>query len=447
MKKGIIVCLLFVFPTSFGACVFCNGQDKPYQIKKGGRAYSESGESELVGDNPQVGKADQKESSSGNWVKYKKGRLVIPFTENSARAQTPSPSSNGVTSALIDAKSRDGVCTKPYARNYTWESDGLKGHVKKVTQYYTNNQVEWTKSFDRHGRLTAFSYSGIDRIYIMHSLFPDYFYSEYSILKNWDDPCLFFLNPVLSVYYPASRDELSPTAVFVAFQFEYNKDGLVSKVYADPGDNHYVLLYRFEYDDRGRVIKRYYDEKPTVRVEWEDRNDSGLASFTIFTYSLKGYQTGKTKYENRMGGLYREHNNTVFKMAPDANPSNFENKVVEMTREVLTHYYYTYNPDGSMREIAYLKKGRGGDTHIDTEFRYNSNGDIIEQIKCEYFEPNKNALGDYSTKKSYWGCYHWDYEYDQHGNATKITTFKITRGDIDIETINGECTKEYEYYE
>lgn len=305
-----------------------------------------------------------------------------------------------------------------FTKTYGWDDDKLKGKVKRVEEssvdYYDEDWGVWevTKEYDSYGRIcyikrdqTTFIFSS--QIYPMG--FPIYEkeggIEEYSALYTYGR----FLNPLHMVGYDAARDR-QDMLCGEAYTFDYNDKGLINNIYCNN-----KLINKCEYDELGRLTKRYENNLPTLKIEWDKNSDNiDRTSFEIKWFYTDGVlrKTLPCVWDGNMlkvgargyifdGNTLRSYNDNVFRYELSYNGNNV--KIVRYLFDIVNA-----TTDLIYNDFGYLSE-------------YKVNG-------ANYFR--------------------WEYCYDDYGNWTKATKYKITVGeDITFEEELNTITRKYEYYE
>ena len=317
-----------------------------------------------------------------------------------------------------------------FAKTYVREDDFLIGEVKRVEETFQEDDILWwniVKEYDKHGRLCSFQRKGSERTMIC-TVFPQGFpipqkigglNPHSSAYKDFGR----FLNPLHMLGYVASKDKW------------YFEEGLYTWTYTDLGkiENIYCdgnLVNRCEYDEFGRLLKRYENGLPTLQIMWETKDDgdqSGYCeNFEVQLRNTDGERIEIGTYEftwteNLFGGT--GHSDMKYKFADQSIGMKSALAAIELDDykcDIISHI------DGSLEILEHYPGN-----HISHIFKYNNNGHIVEYYNNDHSLHNR-----------------WEYKYDSSGNWIEATKYKVTVGeDITFEEELNTIIRKYEYYE
>lgn len=332
-----------------------------------------------------------------------------------------------ITNSANTSCASDANHSLEFTKTYGWDDDKLKGKVKRVEEssvdYYDKDWGKWeiTKEYDSYGRIcyikrdqNTFIFSS--QIYPMG--FPIHEKNggikQYSALYTYGR----FLNPLHMVGYDASRDRQHMLSG-EAYTFDYNDEGLINNIYCNN-----KLINKCEYDELGRLTKRYENNLPTLKIEWDKNSDNiDRTSFEIKWFNTDG-QLIKT--------LPCVWDGNTLKVG-----ESLDSK--EYTFDGNTLRSYSVHVGFSMRyELSY----NGNNVKI---VAYNHNNNVLGTENLIYNDFGYLSEYKENGEKNY---FRWEYCYDDYGNWTKATKYKITVGeDITFEEELNTITRKYEYYE
>ena len=323
------------------------------------------------------------------------------------------------------------------SKTYGWDDDRLQGKVKRVVEssvdYDDKDWGKWeiTKEYDSYGRIcyikrdqNTFIFSS--QIYPMG--FPIHEKNggihQYSALYTYGR----FLNPLHMVGYDASRDRQHMLSGD-EYTFDYNDKGLINNIYCNN-----KLINKCEYDEQGRLTKRYENNLPTLKIEWDKNSDNiDRTSFEIKWFNTSGQLIKK---------LPCKWNSNTLKTDPESR--NFKEYCFKGD---ILQGYKIYNVV-TFQPLTY-------ELSIEYRFLYYNNMLIIEVLNH-----NEDVIGTYNLTYNDFGYlteymendgkthFKWKYQYDDYGNWTKATKYKITEGeDIEFEEELNTITRKYVYYE
>ena len=371
-----------------------------------------------------------------------------PATTEGKMSIDDNPNLSKISSSNVDIKS-----SLDFSKTYGWDDDGLKGKVKRMEEssmdYDDKDWGTWEieKEYDSLGRI-CYIKRNHDRVLLSNSS-PIYSmgFSSPEKMGGWRYNALEvygrFLNPLHMLGYDASKkrystDVINAVHVNGVYTFDYNNEGLVNNIYYN-----YKLINRCEYDEWGRLITRYEDNLPTLQIEWDNDCDNiNRTSFKIKWFYADGqlmntlpciwngdvlkvchYPNEYKEYFFNGNTLssYKVHHDTKLdsehKLSYEGNMLKIEEK--DVVNRVINIFVYNEN--------GYLSEQR---TEV-YKFIYNESGVLLDEKK----------LGENTYSR-------WEYQYDDYGNWTKATEYKVTIGkDITFEEELKTVTRKYEYYE
>lgn len=318
--------------------------------------------------------------------------------------------------------------TKPYAVIYGWENDNLKGKVKRLEEQLirigesSHDQV-WAviKEYDTLGRITYYDRDGDDpkeHIYLRSTVISLGFPKDNIVSIGLYN--LFSLRRCFNPYYMLGYNASTGKVNFEPpYAFSYNEDGLMDKIYSDN-----KLVYTFEYDDYGNLVKRSENGLPTLQIR---RNYGSQPTYEVRQYSTDGIMYRSVTYKI-VGHTITTNTNERYEILESDDALRDDSNITT----------YTWNLNSSTIQsihIIYDENNRIKLYDGSDEYSYNANGDIIKYVQ--------DILPAYGGPKTAI----WKYQYDANGNWTKATKYNVISGDIQIEQELETITRKYEYYE
>ena len=365
--------------------------------------------------------------------------------------------------------------------SYTWADENLYGKVQSYEES-TNNLSGYcvTKKFDNNGRMVYYHAEG--GWILGYSIYPkgenlpilDKINANGSQTLNSAGHCHFILDHhLLNPIHMGNSSPGSPAS----FNSSYNYDNEITYKYnidhitAIYKNNQ--LLYEFEYDIYGRVIKTLENGKPRIKITWSDYGDPQHVGYNIKFYSPEGYDGGEYRYAWKSKDILaavKNNGKEDYYSYPEFTFYDFPQvKTVtwQSNRETFGTDCYFYDNKGHLIHVV-SSNNKIGNYNIDgnkndyfsgycKSYKYNDQGDVYSATTATIFWPwnhrHYNEFINYlfrydfnqlpaSTEETI-----WRYEYDDHRNWTKRERYEVVHGDIDIENLKDITTRKYVYYE
>lgn len=359
--------------------------------------------------------------------------------------------------------------------SYTWADENLYGKVQSYEES-TNNLSGYcvTKKFDNNGRMVYYHAEG--GWILGYSIYPkgENLPILDKINANGSQTCHFILDHhLLNPIHMGNSSPGSPAS----FNSSYNYDNEITYKYnidhitAIYKNNQ--LLYEFEYDIYGRVIKTLENGKPRIKITWSDYGDPQHVGYNIKFYSPEGYDGGEYRYAWKSKDILaavKNNGKEDYYSYPEFTFYDFPQvKTVtwQSNRETFGTDCYFYDNKGHLIHVV-SSNNKIGNYNIDgnkndyfsgycKSYKYNNQGDVYSATTATIFWPwnhrHYNEFINYlfrydfnqlpaSTEETI-----WRYEYDGHGNWTKRERYEVVHGDIDIENLKDITTRKYTYYE
>ena len=378
----------------------------------------------------------------------------------------------------LDAKGIHGITDQA---SYTWADENLYGRVLSYveTEKSGNEGYRMTKKFNEEGKIIYFHaehlgnvYGGVhlgnQGIYPMGIPEHDKLNDKGSQTKTTSGlPNIFILDH--NLLNPAHMIKEGRSTLFDSYErtYQYDAHGNIAALYANN-----QLLYEFEYDENGRLLKKLENGKPRMKITWSYNFDPQHVAYSIKLYSPEGYNAGEYKYawksNDVLASIWNDGEKELFS-TPEFTFYNFPKvKTVRKqdgVKDVYTACYF-YDEKGHLSHVVQSTNkpiysnlyGTPKDYYqgVCKTYTYDDKGNVCSENTANIYWPSSN--NSYNDFIKYIFNYNfnqlpapkeetiWRYKYDEQGNWVQKDCYKVKHGDIDIEDLEESIKREYEYY-